>query len=299
MVFLTSARQPEPPAGARDPGRRPHLALLLPGHQGGLGPGPAAGGPWRLRPRSWRSGRCRVTPGGRASEPGRQAPPQGHRASEGFGQTFEVGEEVTLGRAAGCGVRVEDSYTSSLHARLFRRNGSLWVEDLGSTNGTWVNAERIATPPSSARATCSRWAAPSSRSRGDGPRTRLGAPDRPFRRRVVDRPPVGIGLRRGSGADGQRGPRAREPHPVRRGRRHGRPRGRGDRRRAPPSTPCRPSSPASASADGLAGAIHQANKAVWERGHTDADLRGMGTTMIAAALVATDDGRPPGARQRG
>ena len=62
---------------------------------------------------------------------------------EGYGQTFEVGEEVTLGRAAGCGVRVEDSYTSSLHARLFRRNGSLWVEDLGSTNGTWVNAERI------------------------------------------------------------------------------------------------------------------------------------------------------------
>jgi hypothetical protein len=62
---------------------------------------------------------------------------------EGYGQTFEVGEEVTLGRAPGCGVRVEDSYTSNLHARLFRRNGSLWVEDLGSTNGTWVNAERI------------------------------------------------------------------------------------------------------------------------------------------------------------
>jgi serine/threonine protein phosphatase PrpC len=43
-------------------------------------------------------------------------------------------------------------------------------------------------------------------------------------------------------------------------------------------------------ADGLAAAIHDANKAVWERGHEDADLRGMGTTMIAAALVATDDG---------
>jgi FHA domain len=59
------------------------------------------------------------------------------------GQTFELGEEVTLGRAAGCGVRVDDAYTSSLHARLYRRNGTLWVEDLGSTNGTWVNAERI------------------------------------------------------------------------------------------------------------------------------------------------------------
>ncbi len=45
-----------------------------------------------------------------------------------------------------------------------------------------------------------------------------------------------------------------------------------------------------ASAEGLAAAIHEANKAVWERGHADVDLRGMGTTLIAAALVATDDG---------
>jgi len=44
------------------------------------------------------------------------------------------------------------------------------------------------------------------------------------------------------------------------------------------------------SAEGLAAAIHDANKAVWERGREDADLRGMGTTMIAAALVATDEG---------
>ena len=53
------------------------------------------------------------------------------------------------------------------------------------------------------------------------------------------------------------------------------------------------------SADGLAAAIHEANRAVWERGHVDADLRGMGTTMIAAALVATDEGDRLGARQRG
>ena len=46
------------------------------------------------------------------------------------GQIFDLGDELTIGRAAGCGVRVEDSYTSSLHARLFRRDGTLWVEDL-------------------------------------------------------------------------------------------------------------------------------------------------------------------------
>jgi len=44
------------------------------------------------------------------------------------------------------------------------------------------------------------------------------------------------------------------------------------------------------SADGLAGAIQEANRAIWERGHADADLRGMGTTITAAALVATDEG---------
>ena len=47
------------------------------------------------------------------------------------GQTFDLGDEITLGRAAGCGVQVEDAYTSNLHARLYRRNGALWVEDLG------------------------------------------------------------------------------------------------------------------------------------------------------------------------
>jgi len=44
------------------------------------------------------------------------------------------------------------------------------------------------------------------------------------------------------------------------------------------------------SADGLVEAVHEANQAVWERGRTDPSLRGMGTTLIVAALVTTDDG---------
>lgn len=62
------------------------------------------------------------------------------------GQSYELADELTVGRAPGCGVKVEDAYTSSIHARLYRRDGTLWVEDLGSTNGTWVNAERIFSP---------------------------------------------------------------------------------------------------------------------------------------------------------
>lgn len=59
------------------------------------------------------------------------------------GQSFDLADELTIGRAPGCGVRVEDAYTSNIHARLFRQDGSLWLEDLGSTNGTWVNGERV------------------------------------------------------------------------------------------------------------------------------------------------------------
>ena len=44
------------------------------------------------------------------------------------------------------------------------------------------------------------------------------------------------------------------------------------------------------SAEGLTGAVRQANVAVWERSQEDTDLRGMGTTLTAAALVGTPDG---------
>jgi len=60
------------------------------------------------------------------------------------GQTFDLDEELTVGRSPGCGVPTTyDVYTSTLHARLFRRGEQLWAEDLGSTNGTFVNSERI------------------------------------------------------------------------------------------------------------------------------------------------------------
>ena len=66
--------------------------------------------------------------------------------TEGRGRVFDLGEEVTVGRAAGCGVALDDAFTSQMHARVFRRNGETWIEDLGSTNGTFVNAKKLATP---------------------------------------------------------------------------------------------------------------------------------------------------------
>ena len=66
------------------------------------------------------------------------------RPEDQAGRIYEIGDEVTVGRAPGCGVPIDyDAYSSNLHARLFRLDGDLWAEDLGSTNGTWVNTVRI------------------------------------------------------------------------------------------------------------------------------------------------------------
>jgi pSer/pThr/pTyr-binding forkhead associated (FHA) protein len=62
------------------------------------------------------------------------------------GRTFDLNGELTVGRAAGCQVALEDNYVSQLHARVFTRDGTVWVEDLGSTNGTYVNDRRVSSP---------------------------------------------------------------------------------------------------------------------------------------------------------
>ena len=48
-----------------------------------------------------------------------------------------------VGRAAGCEVPLEDSSISRRHARLFVRASHCSVEDLGSSNGTFVNDRRV------------------------------------------------------------------------------------------------------------------------------------------------------------
>jgi hypothetical protein len=65
----------------------------------------------------------------------------------GEGLEFALGEELTVGRAPGCGVALpDDSFVSQLHARVFRNGGQVWLEDLGSTNGTWLNGEKVGAP---------------------------------------------------------------------------------------------------------------------------------------------------------
>ena len=60
------------------------------------------------------------------------------------GATFPVEGEVTLGRGGGCTVPLAfDTFVSQVHARLYRRGGEVYLEDLGSRNGTFVNGRPI------------------------------------------------------------------------------------------------------------------------------------------------------------
>ena len=62
------------------------------------------------------------------------------------GQTYELDDELTVGRAGGCHITLDDTFVSQLHARVFRRDGQLYVEDLGSTNGTYLNRKKVTAP---------------------------------------------------------------------------------------------------------------------------------------------------------
>jgi FHA domain len=60
------------------------------------------------------------------------------------GETFVLPDEITVGRGGGCGIVLDDSFVSQVHARVFRRNGDVFVEDLGSRNGTLLNGRPVA-----------------------------------------------------------------------------------------------------------------------------------------------------------
>ncbi len=68
------------------------------------------------------------------------------RVEGGDGETHEVPTgEVTLGRSSACNIVLESAAVSKVHARVERRLAQLVIEDLGSSNGTFVNGVRTST----------------------------------------------------------------------------------------------------------------------------------------------------------
>jgi hypothetical protein len=55
------------------------------------------------------------------------------------GERFDLIGGLTIGRSRDADVQIQDRYASSIHARLFSRDGRTYVEDMNSTNGTLLN----------------------------------------------------------------------------------------------------------------------------------------------------------------
>jgi pSer/pThr/pTyr-binding forkhead associated (FHA) protein len=59
------------------------------------------------------------------------------------GTSFELGDGATMGRTDGSDIPVDDPFASSVHARIFPRGQFMYIEDMGSTNGTYLNGRRL------------------------------------------------------------------------------------------------------------------------------------------------------------
>ena len=57
------------------------------------------------------------------------------------------GDEITLGRGSDCDVQIDRDSVSRRHARVFQLSGEWYVEDLGSTNGSYINDRPIQRSP--------------------------------------------------------------------------------------------------------------------------------------------------------
>jgi hypothetical protein len=62
------------------------------------------------------------------------------------GLAYDIGEGAILGRGDNAEIRLEDPFASSRHARLVRQGSVVVLEDLGSTNGTYLNEELLQGP---------------------------------------------------------------------------------------------------------------------------------------------------------
>jgi hypothetical protein len=62
------------------------------------------------------------------------------------GMIYDLDGDIVLGRGDRAEIRLEDPFASSQHARVYEQGNIIVVEDLGSTNGTYLNEELLQTP---------------------------------------------------------------------------------------------------------------------------------------------------------
>jgi pSer/pThr/pTyr-binding forkhead associated (FHA) protein len=60
------------------------------------------------------------------------------------GTVFDLGDGgATMGRSSSADIEVDDPFASSAHARVFPRGDFMFIEDMGSTNGTYLNGRQL------------------------------------------------------------------------------------------------------------------------------------------------------------
>jgi FHA domain len=62
------------------------------------------------------------------------------------GMIYDLDGDLVLGRGERAEIRLEDPFASSRHARVYEQGNIVVIEDLGSTNGTYLNEELLETP---------------------------------------------------------------------------------------------------------------------------------------------------------
>lgn len=62
------------------------------------------------------------------------------------GMIYDLDDHLVLGRGDAAEIRLEDPFASSRHARVYEQAGIVVLEDLGSTNGTYLNEELLDGP---------------------------------------------------------------------------------------------------------------------------------------------------------
>ncbi|HEX2030943.1 MAG TPA: FHA domain-containing protein [Actinomycetota bacterium] len=99
-------------------------------------------------PRQQRRAASQPPRGGRPARRGRGAPTKVVVVDERGARlgSHRLSGTLQIGRAPSCQIRPEDTYISQMHARISERNGSWVVEDLGSTNGTYLNQRKVTVP---------------------------------------------------------------------------------------------------------------------------------------------------------
>ena len=103
--------------------------------------GPSSGG--RKQARQRQPQRPPRQPRGRRGVPGRVVVTHGPLAGTTLGL---ADQQITLGRANDATLVLNDDYASSRHARLYPQDGQWIVEDLGSTNGTYLDRQKVTRP---------------------------------------------------------------------------------------------------------------------------------------------------------